>query len=92
MNSYIALLAALSKPILILFLLGCALVGLLALISPRAFALVVDKGNYWIDTSKFFSLLERRVDIDDYAVRHSRVTGMITLAGTAILGWLYLTC
>lgn len=91
MESFIPLLAAAAKPLLILFVSASALVGLLALISPRTFALVVEKANCWIDTSKFFSLLEKRIDLDRYAVRHSRVTGILVLVGTAILGWVYLT-
>ena len=90
MEPLIPLLAAAAKPLLMLFFSLTALVGLLALISPRSFALVVEKANCWIDTSKFFSFLEKRIDLDHYAVRHSRVTGILVLVGTAILGWVYL--
>jgi hypothetical protein len=88
--------AAVAKPMLIVFLSTSALVGLLAMVSPRAFAAAIAKGNVWIDTWRFFPSvdnkvlrkLDRWVDLDHVAVRCGRLTGAVMFAAGAALAWL----
>ena len=64
-----------------------ALVGLIALTSPRMLSLLVTNSNHWIDTSKFFAILDKRIDLDHYFVAHSRVAGTVILLTIAALGY-----
>ena len=87
-------LAAAVKPLLVVFIAASALIGLLALVSPRAFALVTAKGNRWIDTWRFFRLLDVKlfrkldkwIDVDHYATGHSRLAGLALLVAAVTLG------
>ena len=89
MESYVALFEAVARPLLIGLFSAIALIGLLALISPRAFSRVVAKCNSWVDTEDFFSAFRKRIDVglDQFALSHSRLMGTATLVGTAILGY-----
>ena len=56
-----------------------AVVGLVAVVSPRHFATLARFGNRWIDTSHFLSKLDRRVDVDDRVLPYSRFLGASVL-------------
>ncbi|MHC4176560.1 MAG: hypothetical protein ACYSWU_03585 [Planctomycetota bacterium] len=97
MDAYLALLEAVAKPLLICVVTIGILLGLLALVGPRAFSVVVAKSNHWFDTRRFFRIPENRffrifdkwVDTDQHCVRHSRVTGAAVLLGAGLLGFLH---
>ena len=97
MDSYIAMALAIAKPLLISAVTIGALLGLLALIRPKAFAMMVAKGNYWVDTRKLlripdiklFQVADKWIDTDRYTLRYSRLTGMVMLVGATLLGALY---
>jgi hypothetical protein len=61
-------------------------VGLLAVVNPRWFAVIVSQSNHqWIDTNKVLAPLDKRVNIDPYVLRHSRLLGLAVLATVALL-------
>ncbi|MGI9427724.1 MAG: GGDEF domain-containing protein [Bythopirellula sp.] len=68
-------------PFIFLSLLGlCGLVGLLAVISPKMFALVAETGGLQISKPHNSSLFEPAINIDQYVMRHSRQFGtLVTL-------------
>lgn len=57
-----------------------AVLGTTASIWPTCFRRLAAWGNTWIDTSRFVAVLDRRVDIDSFATRHSRTFGLCVLA------------
>jgi hypothetical protein len=61
-------------------------VGLLAVVSPRWFAIVATQGNsQWFDTTKLLAPLDKRINIDAYVLRHSRLLGVAVLAAVALV-------
>ncbi len=97
MDPYIALFQAAARPLLICVVTTSALLGVLALVSPKAFALLAAKGNHWIDTrkllhipdNKLFHTTDKWVETDQFTIRYSRLTGIVMLVAAAILGSLY---
>lgn len=57
----------------------CAVVGIVAVVSPRHFATLARFGNRWVDTSEVLSKLDRRVDVDDRVLPYSRFLGASVL-------------
>ena len=94
MDAIVMWIGAATKPLLMVFILASALVGLLAFVSPRAFAVVTARGNRWVDTwrffrpvdNSFFRRLDKWIDLDRYAIRYARLTGLAMLAGAVTLG------
>lgn len=62
-----------------------ASIGLLALASPRHFAALSRFGSRWVDTSAVLSKLDRRVDVDDKLLPHSRLLGASVLAAMGLV-------
>lgn len=56
---------------------GC--LGLLAMVSPPAFARVAVYGKTWIDVDQTLRKLDRTIDIDGHVLRHTRLFGAIVL-------------
>ena len=91
-DGFSALLTASAEPLLLVFVSLSAAVGLLAIISPRGFAVVASTGDRWIDTWRYFRplsfsairRLDRWIDVDAYALRHSRLVGLAILTGAAV--------
>ena len=98
MDAYIALFQAAARPLLICAVATSALLGVLALVSPKAFTLLAVKGNRWIDTSKLFHVpdnklfrtVDKWVETDQFTLRYSRLTGIVMIVAAAIVGSLYL--
>ena len=65
-----------------------ALLGVLALLSPRLFSRISTAGSRWVDTSKLVEQLDRRYDVDQYVLPHSRVLGALVVASVAVLALL----
>jgi hypothetical protein len=67
-------------------LLGFAgAVGLVAAISPRLFSRLTTWCNIWVDTENIVKKLDRRIEIDQYVVRHSRLFGILVVAVVLVL-------
>jgi hypothetical protein len=79
-----------SREIAVWCVLGLlATVGLLAVLSPRRFQAIATRGSQWVDTNRLLSLLDRRVDVDQYLLPASRSLGAIVLLATVLLGFLF---
>ena len=98
MHTYLTLYSATARPLLICFVGIGALFGMLAVLSPRAASLLNAKGNHWVDTrrllcipeNKLFRTFDRWVDTDQFTLRYARLTGVLILVESAILGYLCL--
>ena len=77
---------ALSTALSALGLIG--VFGAIALVSPRMFASLAKGGGRWLDTSHVLATLDKRVDVDDRVLPHSRLLGVAVLASVALLTWL----
>lgn len=67
-------------PIIVLSLLGFSgAVGLLALVSPKMFAVVAETGGLWVASSKTLTVLDSPIDIDKFVIRNSRQFGALVL-------------
>jgi hypothetical protein len=64
--------------------------GTLALLSPRRFARLAEWSSIWVDTDRWASKLDRRVEIDSYVLRYGRRFGAVLLAAAALLAALML--
>jgi hypothetical protein len=69
----------------ILFVVG--VLGLVALVSPQAFASLAVRGGRWVDTSKVIAKLDARIDLDERVLPYSRVLGVAVIASVAVLGY-----
>ena len=72
------------------FLSLCGLLGLLALLSPQLFGRIATFGGRWIDSAKALAAFDKRVDVDQYVLRHSRILGSLVIASVSVLGYVYL--
>jgi hypothetical protein len=63
----------------------CGLFGLIALLSPRHFEVLARKSSRWIDSRRIVEVLDRRIDVDDYVLPHSRLLGALVLAAVSVL-------
>ena len=66
-----------------------AVLGAIAAIWPKCFRRLAEWGNTWVDTSRVASALDRRIDIDDFVLRHSRAFGVFVLASIAAMAALW---
>ena len=67
-----------------------AVLGALALLSPRLFKSLALRGGRWVETEPYLNKLNTRVEIDELVLPHSRWLGAATLAAVATFGWLLL--
>jgi hypothetical protein len=68
-----------------------ALIGLVAVVSPKRFAAISRSSSQWVDTSRWWAVFDRQVDVDTVALRHSRLLGLAVIASSLLLAWLYWT-
>jgi hypothetical protein len=95
MEPFFALLAAMAKPLFLCLLGLTAVVGLIAVVSPRALTLVATAGNHWFDTWRFLPVseksflrrLDRWIELDAFALRHCRALGCAVLVGATLLAY-----
>ena len=78
------------QPLLTTLLVLAGLCGLVAVVHPRWFAVLADRGSQWIDTQRAVEWLDRRIDIDCYVVRYTRLFGALVLASACFLAFRYL--
>ena len=63
----------------------CGVVGLIAMFSPKMFALVAETGGIWVTKPKQPAMFESTIDIDKFVIRHSREFGSIVTLVTVFL-------
>jgi hypothetical protein len=66
-----------------------AVMGIVAVACPVCFRSLAGAADIWIDTSRWFSALDRYVDVDAAVVRHSRLFGGLVLAASAAIAVLF---
>lgn len=65
---------------------ACAFCGLIALAAPARFARVARFWGMWIETRPKIPFIDSRIDVDAFAVRHSRVFGAAVFAAAIFWG------
>lgn len=66
-----------------------AVLGMLAVVSPRHFAQIADRGSQWVDSSQFFRRLDEPLNPDKHVLRYSRIFGVAVLFSVLFLGWMF---
>ena len=56
-----------------------AAMGVVALMAPKFFTVLSAGSNIWFDTSKVSRVVERKFDLDEFAMRHCRIYGATML-------------
>ena len=78
-------------PIIVLTHLGLfAMVGLLALASPKTFAFVAETGGLWVTSPKNAAVFDSPIDIDQFVIRNSRQFGALVLMVVCYLTLVFL--
>ena len=67
------------KPALFATLACMAALGCLATFAPFRFRSLATASATWCDSSRFLAVLDRRFDIDQHVLRHSRLFGCLVL-------------
>ncbi len=65
------------------------LAGLIAVVSPQVFGRVASNGSRWYDSSRILAAFDKRIDIDHYVLRHTRVFGFAVLISAVVLAYVY---
>jgi len=66
--------------------------GMLAIVSPSRFTALTTRSSTWVDTDKFLTALDKRIDIDKYVLPFSRTLGVSVVLAAAIIAlicWKY---
>ncbi|MEQ8791849.1 MAG: hypothetical protein RIC55_36670 [Pirellulaceae bacterium] len=67
-----------------------AILGLIAVVTPKHFARIADRGSQWVDTSRFLQRLDEPVNLDRHVLRYSRFFGIAVLLSAVFLCWVFL--
>ncbi len=67
--------------ILSTMILSVSACGVLALVAPNKFERIARFWGRWVETKPTVPLADRRIDIDDFVLRHARVFGLLLCAG-----------
>ena len=76
------------EPFFLIILGMTGVAGVLAIVSPRAFAVVARLGGTLVSITPTQTPVDKWVDIDGYFLRHSRFFGILVTASVAYLGLL----
>ena len=68
-----------------------AMLGLLALVSPKRFAQISHGSSQWVDTAKLLEKFDKPINIDQHVLRYSRVFGVVIIVACAVLAYVLLT-
>lgn len=72
------------------FMLGFAgISGLLAIISPKAFAAVAGYSNRLVNSSQTDTVLDKWIDIDRFVLQHARYFGLLVIVSVVYLWFLW---
>ena len=71
------------------FLCLFGLLGLLAVVSPQWFGQVATGCSRWIDSDKILAVFDKRIDVDTYFLRHSRILGALVIVSVCVLAWVH---
>ena len=71
-------------------LAGIAMLGLLAVLSPKWFAQLANRSSRWVDTSRYLRRLDEPVDVDKHVLRYSRIFGAAVIMSAVLLTWVFL--
>jgi hypothetical protein len=61
--------------------------GLIAVLSPRRFAVLATRSGRWVDTNKIAEVFDKRIDVDRYVLPFSRLLGVAVLVSVAVLAY-----
>lgn len=81
----------LSDKFFIVFMTLSAVLGLVALVSPKLFQKLATQSKQWIDTEKYLAVLDRRFDVDGYFLRHCRILGALVMVSVSVLGYVWVS-
>ena len=70
-------------------LVGCIVLGIVAVISPNRFRTIASSGARWVDTDKLLQKLDTPFNVDNVVLRHSRVFGVAVLISSLFLAYLF---
>lgn len=65
-----------------------AVAGLVAVVCPNCFQRLAGFSGSWVDTDRWWEVLDRRVDIDQFVLRRPRLFGAVVFTASAYLGYL----
>ncbi|UUO08556.1 hypothetical protein M4951_09590 [Blastopirellula sp. J2-11] len=65
-----------------------AVAGIVAVVCPTCFQRLAGIGGSWVDTDRWWAVLDQRVDIDRFVLQRPRLFGSIVIAASAYLGYL----
>ncbi|MBN1853608.1 MAG: diguanylate cyclase [Pirellulales bacterium] len=78
-------------PLLLVTFLGIsAMVGALALASPKLFSVVAEVGGIWINTPKSSLIFDKSINIDRFVIKHSRKFGFLVIVVVTYLAIFFL--
>ena len=66
-----------------------AAIGALAILSPRRFSALSNRGSQWVDTNQVLAHLDKRIEVDQYVLPHARLLGAAVIASVGLLAWLF---
>ncbi len=72
-------------------LAAVAMLGLLALVSPKGFAQISHDSSRWVDTAKVLEKFDKPINIDEHVLRYSRVFGVAIMVACAVLSYVLST-
>jgi hypothetical protein len=71
-------------------LLGIVTVlGFVAIVAPKQFARIADRGSQLVDNSQFFARLDQPVNLDRHVLRYSRIFGVAVVLSAGFLCWVF---
>jgi hypothetical protein len=85
MNSTSSVFQLVWEPFCEILLVSCGVIGLIALLSPKAFQRIAKFSGYWIDSNRILAWLDKPIDVDLLVLPHSRKFGVAVLAAVTIL-------
>ena len=67
----------------------CGLLGSIAVAMPGVFQRLARQSSQWVDAERLLAVLDKRVDIDTYILRYTRLFGAFILCGLCAAWLLY---
>ena len=78
-----------TQMLLFVLLILAGVSGFVALVSPRHFRTLAGWSARWVDGERYLAVLDKRVDIDGYVLRHCRVLGSLVIVSVLIIGFVW---